>query len=282
MLTHHDAQLQDIRLHYVTDGDGPLLLFVHGFPEFWYEWKHQLAAFAHDYKTVAFDMRGYNLSEKPQDVAQYALPHLVNDIKALIEHLGYKTCILVGHDWGGVTSWAFALTYPEMLEKLIIVNAPHPFTFRRELLNNPAQKQASQYMKILYSSKAEQLLSENNYERLVRMSSFLHAPEAEQDRAVYREAWSQPGALTACLNYYRATNFVQENQAPLADDKPLAVPTLVIWGKQDTAFVLETLDGLDQLITTVNIHYIPDGSHWVIHEKPEEVNATIQAFLNAS
>ncbi len=279
MLTHHNAQLQDIRLHYVTDGDGPLLLFVHGFPEFWYEWKNQLSAFANDYKTVAFDMRGYDLSEKPQDVAQYTLPHLTNDIKELVEHLAYKTCILVGHDWGGVTAWAFALTYPEMLEKLIIINAPHPLAFRRELLNNPAQQQASQYMKILYSSKAEQLLSENNYEHLVGMVSFLH--ESEQELALYREAWSQPGALAGCLSYYRANNFVEESPSPEDNVKPLAVPTLVIWGKKDTAFVLETLNNLDQLVMNVKIHYIPDGSHWVVHEKPKEVNAAIQAFLQS-
>jgi len=167
-----------------------------------------------------------------------------------------------------------------MLEKLIIINAPHPVAFRRELLNNPVQQQASQYMKMLYSSKAEQLLSENNYERMVRMADFLHKPEAEQDIAVYREAWAQPRALARCLNYYRANNFVQENPSPSDDVKPLAVPTLVIWGKKDTAFVLETLNGLDQLVTTIKIHYIPNGSHWVVHEKPEEVNAAIQAFLH--
>ena len=279
MLTQLDAQLQDIRLHYVTEGAGPLLLFVHGFPEFWYEWK--LSVFAHNYKTVAFDMRGYDLSEKPQDVARYALPYLVNDIKGLIEHLGYKTCILVGHDWGGVTAWAFAYTYPEMLEKLIIINAPHPLTFQRELRDNPAQQRASQYMKIFYSSRAEQLLAENNYERLVNMLSFLQRPEAEPDRIIYREAWSQPGAVAGSLSYYRANNFVQEKPS-LGDGKPLATPTLVIWGQRDTAFVPEVLHGLDQLITTVKIHYIPDGSHWVVHEKPEEVNAAMQDFLNSN
>src|SRR5581483_10670610 len=122
MFTHAYAEVNGIRLHYVTNGEGKLILFVHGFPEFWYAWKDQLTEFGKNYQAIAVDLRGYNLSSKPADVEQYRAQYMVEDLRALIEQLGHKKCILVGHDWGGLVAWVFALTHPEMLEKLIIVN----------------------------------------------------------------------------------------------------------------------------------------------------------------
>ena len=122
------------------------MLFLHGFPEFWYEWRKQLPEFATDHFAVAPDMRGYNLSSKPAEVEQYAMPHLVEDVRSLAEHLGYGKFVLVGHDWGGAVAWAFAIQHPGSLEKLVIVNAPHPGVFSKLLRENLAQQQASQYM----------------------------------------------------------------------------------------------------------------------------------------
>src|SRR5438034_5312810 len=167
MLKHEYAEVNGQRLHYVTAGKGKLIIFVHGFPEFWYEWKNQLAEFGRDYQAVAPDMRGYNLSSKPAEIDQYQLKYLVEDLRALIEHLGHKKLILVGHDWGGVVAWVFAMAHPEQLEKLVIVNAPHPGIFQRELKENPAQQQASQYMLMFRSTDAEQILSANGYAPLV-------------------------------------------------------------------------------------------------------------------
>src|SRR6266850_5355571 len=163
MLKQEYAEVNGQRLHYVTAGKGKLIMFVHGFPEFWYEWKNQLAEFGRDYQAVAPDMRGYNLSSKPADVDQYQVKYMVEDLRALAEKLGHRKFILVAHDWGGAIAWAFGIAHPECLEKLVIINAPHPGVFQRELRDNPAQQRASGYMTMFRDAKAEQTLSANNY-----------------------------------------------------------------------------------------------------------------------
>src|SRR5882762_7321248 len=207
MLKHEYAEVNGQRLHYVTAGKGKLIMFVHGFPEFWYEWKNQLAEFGRDYQAVAPDMRGYNLSSKPAEVDQYQVKYLVEDLRALAEKLGHKKFILVAHDWGGAIAWAFAIAHPESLEKLVIINAPHPGVFQRELASNPEQQKASQYMLMFRSPQAESLLSADNYASLVQAvlgEGLKTGVFTEDDKNAYIEAWSQPGALTGGLNYYRA------------------------------------------------------------------------------
>src|ERR1700719_4564744 len=162
------VQVSGLRVHCVTAGKGPLIVFLHGFPEFWYAWKNQLAEFGKDHLAVAPDMRGYNLSSKPTELDQYQMKHLVEDIRALAEHLGSKKFILVAHDWGGVVAWAFAMAHPEYLEKLIVVNAPHPGVFARELRDNPAQQKASEYMLFFRGDQAEARLSADNCAALVK------------------------------------------------------------------------------------------------------------------
>lgn len=285
-----------VRLHCVSAGKGPLILFLHGFPEFWYEWKDQLAEFGKDHLAVAPDLRGYNLSDKPADLAQYRMSALVEDIRALGEHFSrQKKFVLVGHDWGGAVAWSFAIAHPEMLEKLVIVNAPHPGVFGRLLRSDPAQQQASQYMLMFRSPQAEATLSANNYAALVNAvlgPGLKSGIFTEEDKAAYLKAWSQPGALTGGLNYYRANEVgpPAPGQAASAstsagnfapDPKTLTVkmPTLVIWGEKDTALLTQNLDGLGQFVPRLTVKRIPDGSHWVIHEKRDEVNGAIRAFL---
>ncbi|MGA3083511.1 MAG: alpha/beta hydrolase [Thermodesulfobacteriota bacterium] len=291
MLTHQYALLNDVRLHYVLSGKGKLILFVHGFPEFWYEWKNQLVEFGQDYQAVALDMRGYNLSSKPEDVEQYQMKYLVEDLRALAEHLGHKKFILVGHDWGGAVAWAFPLVYPELLEKLIIINAPHPAVFEQELRQNPAQQQASQYMLMFRSPKAEDILSADNYSELYKTvleEGLKQGHFTEEDRRAYLEAWSQPGALTGGLNYYRASRVAppsikggQSSEKPATDPSRFFIktPTLMIWGEKDQALLTGNLQGLEQFIPDLTIKRIPDGSHWVIHEKPTLINAYIREFI---
>jgi len=142
-LQHHYLDLDDIRLHYVDAGDGPLVLFIHGFPEFWYAWQEQLEAFSRDHRAVALDLRGHNLSGKPTEVKAYRPKHLVADLTRLIDHLGGRPALVVAHDWGGAAAWNLAAAHPEYIEKLVIINSPHPVTFARELRDSPAQQQAS-------------------------------------------------------------------------------------------------------------------------------------------
>lgn len=290
-LIHRYAVVNGVRLHYVTMGKGRLILFLHGFPEFWYAWKKQLEEFSTEYQAVAPDMRGYNLSGKPASVDDYRLSILVEDVKALADHLKAKSFILVGHDWGGVVAWTFAQKYPHYVEKLIIINAPHPAIFQRELRENPAQQKASQYMLLFRRPDAEQLLSANQYAALVQavlVPGLQRGYFTEADRKAYLAAWSQPGALTGGLNYYRAagvgppTSADERGQTGVAEDFPrslITVPTLVIWGEQDTALLPGNLNGLDQYVSSLTIHRIPDGSHWVVHEKPELINSLIRTFI---
>jgi epoxide hydrolase 4 len=298
-LKHEYAEVNGVRLHYVTAGKGPLIVFLHGFPEFWYEWKDQLPEFGKNHRAVAPDMRGYNLSEKPEGVDHYQMKDLVEDVRALAEHLGYKKFILVGHDWGGGVAWSFAIAHPEYIEKLVIVNCPHPAILARELAGNPAQQKASLYMLLFRSAQAEPVLSANNYAALVDAvlgDGLKSGVFTEADKQAYIEAWSQPGALTGGLNYYRAANLgppvpVKEGETPVPSATPgtafgldaasliVKVPTLVIWGEKDTALLTGNLDGMDKFVPDLTIKRIPDGSHWVIHEKPALVNGYIREFI---
>ncbi|MFL6713134.1 MAG: alpha/beta fold hydrolase [Sulfurifustis sp.] len=292
-MEEHYATVNGLRLHYVSAGKGPLILFVHGFPEFWYAWKNQLEAFGRDYRAVAPDMRGYNRSDKPADVKAYRAKHLVEDLRQLIDHLGGRPCVMVAHDWGGAVAWSFAVAHPDYLSRLVIVNAPHPIPFARALKSNPEQIAASQYMLLLRDAKAERVLSEDNFRRLEGMlSTFGEGAEqwlSDDDRSRYREAWAQPGALTASLNYYRVSPLYPPVPGGTAEHLPdldpaaftVNVPTLVIWGERDRALRPVLLDGLNDVVPNLRIERIPEGSHWVIHEQPERVNRLIREFIES-
>lgn len=284
---HKYAEVNGVKLHYVEQGKGPLILFLHGFPEFWYEWKDLLPEFAKDHRAVAVDMRGYNLSSKPEAVDAYRVPVIVEDIRALAQKLKGRKFVLVGHDWGGAIAWAFAAAHPEMLDKLVIVNAPHPAVFARELTSNPAQQKASSYFNLFTSPAAEKTLSQNHYEAMLQA---LGKWMTDEDRKQYLAAWDQPGGLTGGLNYYRASRLSspvdgakpEQNTALLAaTSAPITVPTLVIWGEKDTALLTGNLEGLDQHVKTLTIKRVPEGTHWVIHEQPDLVIRTIREFLKS-
>jgi pimeloyl-ACP methyl ester carboxylesterase len=294
MFKEQFVKVNGVRLHVVSAGKGPLILFLHGFPEFWYEWKNQLAEFGKDHHAVAPDLRGYNLSDKPEDLDQYRMSVLVEDIRALGDRFSHhKKFVLVAHDWGGAVAWSFAIAHPDYLEKLVIVNAPHPGVFSKLLTSDPAQQKASQYMLMFRSPAAEKTLSDNNYAGLVNAvlgAGLKNGVFTEDDKQAYIKAWSQPGALTGGLNYYRANKV----GPPPPDGKQIStgnfavdpaalnvkVPTLVIWGEKDTALLTSNLDGLDQFVPSLTIKRIPDGTHWVIHEKAAEVNGYIRDFIH--
>jgi len=273
------------------------MMFLHGFPEFWYEWKAQLREFSKDHFVVAPDMRGYNLSEKPAELDAYRVPALLEDIRGLADHFrGGKKFVLVAHDWGGALAWGFAIAHPEYLEKLVIINAPHPAIFRELLEKDPGQQAASQYMPMFRSPQAEEFLAANEYGVLVQnvLEPLLKSGAmTETDKAEYVKAWSQPGALTGGLNYYRANHsgppvpaemekIIGASGMPIPPElaqMKVRVPTLVIWGEQDVALTVKNLDGLENFVPELTVKRIADASHWVVHEKTAEVNEYIREFI---
>jgi pimeloyl-ACP methyl ester carboxylesterase len=261
------------------------MLFLHGFPEFWAAWRTPMQHFAaRGWLCVAPDLRGYNLSDKPEGVEAYKAKHLIADVLALGAHYsGKDKFVLVAHDWGGAVAWGVAIGFPQKLERLVMINSPHPYLFWRELSNSPAQQKASEYMNVFRLPKAERVLSDNGYARL--LGAFMHLGEAW--RAELVAAWSRPGALTGGLNYYRASPMY-----PATADDPGAkklkldakdfmvrVPTLVLWGERDTALLTGLLDGLGDCVPDMKLVRVPDASHWIVHEKPELVCREIEAFV---
>jgi pimeloyl-ACP methyl ester carboxylesterase len=231
---------------------------------------------------VAPDLRGYNLSEKPPSVDAYKAKHLVADVLALAARYTKEKFVLVAHDWGGAVAWGVAIAHPERLSKLVMLNSPHPYLFWRELCNNPAQQKASEYMLLFRHAKAERVLAENGYARLLGSFSDLD----EGARRALIEAWSQPGALTGGLNYYRASALYPPSPEDPgarklqleAKDFIVRVPTLVIWGERDTALLPGCLEGLEQVVPGVRIVRVPDATHWVARERTALVIREIEAF----
>jgi pimeloyl-ACP methyl ester carboxylesterase len=288
-ISHRFVAANGLRFHVATAGEpqAPLVVLLHGFPELWRAWRAQLVALGRDRFAVAPDQRGYNLSDKPAGVAAYRAQRLVEDVATLAATFTDRKFVLVGHDWGGAVAWNFAIAHPERVEKLVIVNAPHPVPFARTLAHDPAQQQASAYMNAFRRAGSEAVLAEDGYRRLATTTLDVWGADAEE-RAAYLEAWSQPGALAAMLDWYRASPMhPPTSDAPgaaklalAAKDFMVRVPTLVIWGMRDHALLPCLLDGLEECVPDLRIERIEDGSHWVVHEQPERVNALLRAFLD--
>ncbi len=278
---HRRVDGDGVELHCVEHGEGPLMLFLHGFPEFWYSWRHQLRAFAGEYHVVALDMRGYNQSDKPRGRDAYALDELVADVREVITHLGYDECVLVGHDWGGAVAWQFAHTHPEMLDKLVVMNLPHPVRFYESLATLSQLRRSWYILFFQLPWLPEKLLSRHDFRAIGEVfASQSQNPEAfsQADLEAFRQAASQPGALTAMLNYYR--NLVVQGFGFDPDQyEMLDVPTLLIWGEDDVALGKELTYGTERFVRDLRIEYIPECSHWVQQDRPELVNQYMRDFL---
>ena len=288
-IRHETVAGAGVSLHCGVAGEPgrPLILFLHGFPEFWAAWRVPLEFFAaRGWLAVAPDLRGYNLSDKPAGVEAYKAKHLVGDVLALAEHYAQGAkFVLVGHDWGGAVAWGVAIAHPKRLSRLVMINSPHPYVFWRELVHNPAQRKASEYMNLFRSPAAERALEKDGYARL--LGSFAHLSEGWRRELV--EAWSRPGALTGGLNYYRASPLYPgtANDPGAAKlklepkDFRVEVPTLVLWGERDTALLPGCVEGLDECVPDLKLVRVPDASHWIVHEKPERVCGEIEGFISA-
>ena len=282
-IVHETVETNGIRLHVARAGEGPLMLFLHGFPEYWGMWRPLLEHFgARGWCAAAPDLRGYNLSDKPAAVEAYRVKPLVADVLALAARYTKEKFVLVAHDWGGAVAWSVAISHPERLSRLVMLNSPHPYVFWRELCASPAQRAASTYMTLFRLAKAERVLSANGYARLLAWF-----PGLDPDyRRELLEAWSQPGALTGGLNYYRASPLYP----PTADDpgprklqlKPgdfvVRVPTLVLWGERDPALLTGCLDGLEALVPDLKLVRVPEATHWIARERTDQVVREIEAF----
>jgi len=280
--TCRDAVVNGVRLHLAEAGTGPLVLLLHGFPEFHYSWRHQIPALAAaGFRVIAPDLRGYNLSDKPRGVLAYDIDRLVADVLGLIHHAGRERAIVVGHDWGGAIAWMTAMLHPEAVEQLVILNAPHPALFVRAL-RAPNQLLRSWYMFFFQLPwLPEWRMRCCHFASLEKLMRTTLRPGAFSDEDIrrYREALAQPGALNAAINYYRAAF----RRNPLTTRfRPIEMPTLVIWGEQDPYLGIRLLDGLDHWVKPLRVERLPDAGHWVQCEAPQRVNELLLPFLQGA
>lgn len=294
MVSHHYADTGNCRIHYAAAGTRTpqkgIMVFLHGFPEYWQSWQQHMAYFKSDFYVVAPDLPGYNLSDKPTDDAFYKVPNLIAVLAGFIRIVGGgKAVTLVAHDWGGAIAWPLCAFHPELIEKFVILNAAHPSTFTREMLHNPQQQQKSAYIHQMLAPTGAQLLRQDDFAFLRRMllDGRIQGRFSPEQVDGYIESWAQPGAIESMLRYYR--NMPQ--QPPKHSDASTAktpgkipnivinIPTLVLWGVQDEAFVEEILDGLEDYVPGLTVQRFADASHWLHHEYPDDVNAAINAFV---
>jgi pimeloyl-ACP methyl ester carboxylesterase len=280
-----------MRLHYASAGERgkPLLIFLHGFPEFWFAWHEQLRAFGDRYFAVAPDLRGFNLSDMPEEVSDYRPKLITQDIEQLIAYLGYQRCVMVAHDWGGAIAWNIAISKPTLLDRLIIINATHPYAFAQALANDPAQQQASAYMNWLRASGSEQALAKDDFRIMEQLMLGMGRPSDHWFDAATRQRYHANWArgLSGGVNYYRATPLYPPTDDDLGagklslnpEDFHCHLPVRVIWGLQDKALLPQLLDPLPALIDDLIIERLPEATHWIVHEQPERINQLIERFL---
>jgi pimeloyl-ACP methyl ester carboxylesterase len=283
-LAHRYADLGDVRLHYVEAGEGPLVLLLHGFPQFWYQWRHQIPALVEaGFRVVVPDMRGYNLSDKPLGVRAYRVELLARDVERLILACGERTAVVVGHDWGAIAAWIAAMRYPTRVEKLAILNVPHPARSLDGLLS-PMQLLRSSYVFFFQIPRLpEEIIRAGDFALLRSVfRSDPVQPEAltAEDIERYIEAIAQPGVLTASLNYYRGLLRNPREIRTLL--QRVEAPVLVIWGEKDR-FLSRRLAEPPRLWVPnlIRVKRLPDASHWVAEDRPLEVNTLLLDFLRS-
>lgn len=291
----HQFPAADLHVASAGDPTKPLILMLHGFPEYWAAWKEVIEELASDFYVVAPDQRGYNLSGKPSESMAFKGRHLANDIAVLADRLSPgKPFILAGHDWGASIAYAYAFTHPRRLSHLIVANGVHPLCFQRAIFDDPAQRQASQYINRLREPDMAMRLVENDFARLERMFSGFSQTSwmTPEMRRGYQEAWGRQGAMEAMLNWYRASPIlVPEEGAPVPESSILdwpddgfmvRMPHLLIWGDDDVALRPSCFAGLERFASDLTVKHIAGTGHWLLHEKPGEVAEAIRDFVSTA
>ena len=267
---HGHADSGGVKIHYASLGKGPLVVMIHGFPDYWYTWRHQMAALADTHQVVAMDLRGYNRSDKPAGLESYKMPLLVADVHALIRHHKKEKAVIVGHDWGGAIAWSFAMTRPEACDKLIILNLPHPWGLGRELANNPDQQKNSQYARNFQKPGAHKKLSARGLSRWVKDKAAREKYQAAFERSDFE----------AMLNYYKANYPRQPYKAPEGAPPRVKAPVLMFHGLDDWALLPGALNDtwkwLDKDLTLVTI---PGSGHFVQQDAADKVSRTMRSWL---
>ncbi|MGH7820276.1 MAG: alpha/beta fold hydrolase [Candidatus Binatia bacterium] len=281
---HDFVEANGVRLHYVTAGEGPLVVLLHGFPQFWYGWRHQIPALATKFRVVAPDMRGYNESDKPPRIVDYRIDTLAADVAALVRALGAEKAHVVGHDWGGGVAWATALAHPEAVDRLAVLNCPHPKIFGRAIRSSLRQLLRSWYMfffqipglpEWLFLVNDSMIVDRSFRDWAIRKEAF-----TDEDLREFKRALRKPGALTAMINYYRAA-FRNRGVMDALAERKIASPTLLVWAENDRALGKELTHGMEPLFTGgFRIHYVPNCSHWVNEEQPDLVNRLLVEHLS--
>lgn len=281
-LEYSHIETNGIKLHVVQAGpkSGVPVVLLHGFPEFWYGWRNQIPALVGaGCRVIVPDQRGYNLSDKPKGVKNYRVETLVKDIIGLIDALEYEKVNLVGHDWGAVVAWTLAILHPERLHKLGIMNVPHPAVMRRFLTRDLEQMRRSWYVFFFQLPwMPERFMSADDWRGAVsalRGSGRIHT-FTKEDIAKYKEAWSQPGAMTAMLNWYRA---VIRHMPKLTKEPRVKVRTLMMWGMKDFALSHRMARPSMDYVDEGNLIFFPEATHWVQHDEAEEVNHYLVDFI---
>ncbi|MEX2590355.1 MAG: alpha/beta hydrolase, partial [Chitinophagales bacterium] len=272
--THKYIKVNGINMHYVEQGEGSLLLLLHGFPEFWYSWRHQIPELAKHFHVVAPDLRGYNETDKPKSVSAYSIPEVTKDILELIENLGYEKAIVVAHDWGGAIGYELGMQHPEKLEKLVILNSPHPSIMKKHLTGNFSQLRRSWYMFFFQIPLLPEFFMRSNLRKNFKKTfrgwavNKANFPDAVIEE--YVKAFEKKGALTAAINWYRAA--LRSWKQPKSAKKPVSVPTLIIWGEDDKALGKELTYNMDKYFSApYKVKYLSNCSHWVQNEYPDKV-----------
>lgn len=285
-IEHRTVALPGIDLHVVVAGNGPLVVLLHGFPEFWYSWRYQIPVLVRaGYRVAVPDMRGYNLSAKPKGVANYSPDLLVGDVAHLIEALGERKAHVVGHDWGANVAWMFAMNRPDRLDRLVICNVPHPVVFARHLYTWKQGVKKSWYVfffQLPWLPEWSMLARDCRSIRTILAKDPVN-PErfSRNDVEEYVKAFRQPGAATAAINYYRAIFRVPKDRRKEMV-RPIENPTMMIWGMRDRFLGPELVDTPAKLVPDLRIERIEDSSHWVQCDQPERVNSLLLDFLGTS